>query len=305
MVTDLLRIIDTWRPDLIVRERAEYGGCIAAEHCGLPYAAVEINAAQMGQDRRAILSAGLATVLAEFGLPPDPDLHIEERQLVLSPFPSSYRGSAPAGAIAPRLPIRPTPFDQSGDECLPAWIDDLPTQATVYLTLGTSTLFNTRLSILRAFIDGLAHEPLNLIVTVGHNNDPAALGSVPSNVRIERYIPQTLIFSRCALVACHAGSGTVMAALVHGLPLVLVPIGADQPQNARRCAALGLATVLDVDRLDPTGARAAVRTVLDDPSYRQHAETVRREIEALPGPEQAVLYLERLAAHQDLARGHP
>jgi MGT family glycosyltransferase len=167
---------------------------------------------------------------------------------------------------------------------------------TVYLTLGTSALFNTRPSILRAFIDGLAHEPLTLIVTVGYNNDPAALGPVPSHVRIERYIPQTLLFSHCALVVCHAGSGTVMAALVYGLPLVLVPIGADQPQNARRCAALGLATVLDVDRLDPTVARAAVLTVLGDPSYRQHAETVRREIEALPGPEQAVISLERLAA---------
>jgi UDP:flavonoid glycosyltransferase YjiC (YdhE family) len=96
-----------------------------------------------------------------------------------------------------------------------------------------------------------------------------------------------------------------MAALVHGLPLVLVPIAADQPQNARRCDALGLATVLDVDRLDPTVARAAVLNVLADSSYRQHAETVRAEIEALPGPEQAVTYLERLAAHQDLALCHP
>jgi UDP:flavonoid glycosyltransferase YjiC (YdhE family) len=305
MVTDLLGIIDTWRPDLIVRERAEYGGCIAAERLGLSYASVEINAAQMGQDQRAMLSAGLAPVLAEFGLPPDPDLQIQERQLVLSPFPPSYRGSAPDSAASPRLPIRPTPFDQSGDERLPAWIDSLPAQSTVYLTLGTSSLINARPSIMRAFIDGLANEPLNLIVTVGRNNDPAALGPAPSNVRIERYIPQTLLFPRCDLVVCHAGSGTVMAALVHGLPLVLMPIGADQPQNARRCDALGLATVLDVDRLDPTVARAAVRNVLADPSYRRHAETVRAEIEALPGPEQAVLYLERLAAHQDLGLCHP
>jgi UDP:flavonoid glycosyltransferase YjiC (YdhE family) len=305
MVTDLLGLIDTWRPGLLVRERAEYGGCIAAERRGLPYAVVEINAAQMGQDQRALLSAGLAPVLAECGLPPDPALQIQERQLVLSPFPPSYRGSAPEGAAAPRLAIRPTPFDQSGDEGLPAWIGSLPAQATVYLTLGTSALSNTRPSVMRAFIDGVANEPLNLIVTVGRNNAPADLGPAPSNVWIERYIPQTLLFPHCALVICHAGSGTVMAALVHGLPLVLVPIAADQPQNARRCDALGLATVLDVDRLDPTITRAAVRHVLAEPRYRQHAETVRAEIEALPGPEQAVIYLERLAAHQDLRLSHP
>jgi UDP:flavonoid glycosyltransferase YjiC (YdhE family) len=305
MVTDLLGIVDTWRPDLIVRERGEYGGCITAERLGLPYASVEINAAQMGQDQRAMLSTGLAPVLAEFGLPPDPDLQIQERQLVLSPFPPSYRGNAPKGAASPRLSIRPTPFDQSGDERLPTWIGSLPVQATVYLTLGTSSLINARPSVMRAFIDGLANEPLNLIVTVGRNNAPADLGPAPSNVWIERYIPQTLLFPHCALVICHAGSGTVMAALVHGLPLVLVPIAADQPQNARRCDALGLATVLDVDRLDPTITRAAVRNVLADPSYRQHAEAVRAEIEALPGPEQAVIYLERLAARQDLGLCHP
>jgi MGT family glycosyltransferase len=206
------------------------------------------------------------------------------------------------------LPQFSVPFilrPESGDERLPAWIGSLPAQATVYLTLGTSSLINTRPSVMRAFIDGLANEPLNLIVTVGRNNDPAELGPGPSNVWIERYIPQTLLFPHCALVICHAGSGTVMAALVHGLPLVLVPIAADQPQNARRCDALGLAMVLDVDRLDPTITRTAVCTVLADPSYRQHAETVRAEIKALPGPEQAVIYLERLAAHQDLRLCYP
>jgi len=78
-------------------------------------------------------------------------------------------------------------------------------------------------------------------VALGRNNDPADYGPLPSNVRIERYIPQTLVFSRCDLLVCHAGSGSVMAAMTHGLPLVLVPIGADQPPNARRCADLGVA----------------------------------------------------------------
>ena len=301
MVSDLLRVIDEWRPDLIVRERAEYGGCIVGERLGIPYASVEINAAEMGHDQRAILGAGFAGVLAQHGLPPDPELQIQERQLVLSPFPPSYRGGSPGAA---HLAIRPTPFDQSGDERMPGWIDELATQPIVYLTLGTSSLFNARPNIIRAFIEGLADEPLNLIVAVGHNNDPADFGTTPSNVRIERYIPQTLVFPRCDLVVCHAGSGTVMAALAHGLPLVLVPIGADQPQNARRCAALGLAHVVDVDALSPSVALAAVLEGLGNLSYRQHAEMVRAEIEALPGPEQAVNYLERLVAGEDPALAH-
>jgi MGT family glycosyltransferase len=195
--------------------------------------------------------------------------------------------------------MRPTPFDQSGDERLPVWINDLVEQPTVYLTLGTSPLFNTRPAIYRAFIEGLADEPLNLIIAVGRNNDPDAFGRIPPNVRIERYIPQTLLFPRCTVVISHGGSGTVMAALAHGLPLVLVPIGADQPPNARRCADLGVARVMDEDTLTPSIARSAVRRVLDDPAYRQNAARMRAEIESLPDTDEAVLLLERLAGSQD------
>jgi UDP:flavonoid glycosyltransferase YjiC (YdhE family) len=299
MARDLLSAMAQWRPHLIVREGSEYGGCIAAERLDIPYAAVEILASGLGDERRRLLGAGLASVLAEQGLPADPDLRMLERHFVLSPFPASYRESDAGAGATPRHAIRPTPFDQSGPERLPDWAGELPPRPTVFLTLGTVPQFNTRQSIFRAFIDGLANEPLNLLVAVGRNNDPADFGTLPPNVWIEQYIPQTLLFPRCDLVVCHAGSGTVMAALVHGLPLVLVPIAADQPQNARRCSALGLARIVDEETLDPAVARLAVADALENPAYRRSAERLRAEIDGLPGPEHAVKLLERLAA------GHP
>jgi UDP:flavonoid glycosyltransferase YjiC (YdhE family) len=51
-------------------------------------------------------------------------------------------------------------------------------------------------------------------------------------VRIERYIPQSLLFPRCDLVVSHGGSNTVLAGFAHGLPQVITPITADQPENA-------------------------------------------------------------------------
>lgn len=294
MVSDLLGVMEQWRPDLLVREGGEFGGCIAAERLGIPYAVVEILASGMSDERRSLLSAGLASVLADHGLPPDPELRILDRQLVLSPFPPTYRQADGLGTASRRHAIRPMPFDQSGDERLPVWARALPERPTVFLTLGTAPQFNGHTAIFRAFIDGLADAPVNLVVAVGRNNDPDRFGPTPSNVRIERYIPQTLLFSRCDLIICHAGSGTIMAALSHGLPLVLVPIGADQPENARRCAALGLALVANEDTLTPSTARAAVFEALDDPSYRSKARDLRAESEALPGPEHAVTLLEQL-----------
>lgn len=82
--------------------------------------------------------------------------------------------------------------------------------------------------------------------------------------------------------------------LAAGLPSVLLPIGADQPLNAARATALGVAVALDVMRATPNEVRAAVETVLGDPRYRAAAERVRDEIAALPGPEAAVAALARI-----------
>ena len=64
-------------------------------------------------------------------------------------------------------------------------------------------------------------------------------------MHVRRFIPQSLLLPHCDLVVSHAGSGSVIGALTHGLPMVLLPMGADQPLNAARAEALGVAQVLD------------------------------------------------------------
>jgi UDP:flavonoid glycosyltransferase YjiC (YdhE family) len=96
-------------------------------------------------------------------------------------------------------------------------------------------------------------------------------------------------------VLAHGGFGTVKGALSHGVPLVLLPHSADQPDNAARCAALGVGVVVGVDRC-PEAIRNAVRHVLSDASFRMNARRVQAEIENLPGPEAAIPLLEELAS---------
>jgi UDP:flavonoid glycosyltransferase YjiC (YdhE family) len=96
----------------------------------------------------------------------------------------------------------------------------------------------------------------------------------------------------------HGGHNTVLAAIAHGLPLVVIPIAADQPENAQRCAELGLGRVVGPDERTPDAIRQAAREVLRDPRYRENAARLRREMEAQPGPERGVELLERLAAER-------
>jgi UDP:flavonoid glycosyltransferase YjiC (YdhE family) len=290
MVSDLLALCDTWLPDVIVRSQLEFGACIVAERLGIPHAAVQTVAFQPDLDQ--LIAGPLDRLRASLGLPPDPAGEMLYRHLFLTPRPPGLQlPSAPLPATA--RPIRPVPFDRSGEETLPAWVSELAEQPTVYITLGT-TIANERPEIFATLLEALRDDPVNLILTVGRHQDPARFGAQPANVHIERYIPQTLLFPRCDLVISHGGSGTVMGALGCGLPMVLIPLAADQPENAARCAALGVARVLPPRDLSVETARQAVRSVLREESYRREAQRLRDEIARLPGPECAVELLEQL-----------
>jgi MGT family glycosyltransferase len=170
----------------------------------------------------------------------------------------------------------------------------LPGAPTVYFTLGT--VFNLESGdLLDRVLTGLRELPSNLVVTVGHHVDPAEFGPQPRHVHVEQFIPQSSVLPYCDLVVSHGGSGSVIGALAHGLPSVLLPLGADQPLNAGRCADLGVARVLDAVEATPEVVRAAAADVITDPAYRCDAEGLRDEIAALPDPAHAIGLLERLA----------
>ncbi len=292
-VPDLLALAERWPPDLVVREERDYAGCIAAEVLGVPHASVDVHAT-LDREYPQWATQPLNRHRAAVGLPPDPALAMLRRYLALRPFPQSFPD--PAHTISPTTHhVRPTPDDRSGAEGLPDWAASLPDRPVVYVGMGTT--FN-KPEVFRAFIAGLRDEALTLVVTVGRDQDPADYGPQPGNVHIERYIPLSLLLPRCDVVVTNGGSGTLMAALSHGLPVVVVPISADQPDNAARCRALGLGRVVQPAELTPEWARQAVRSVRAEPSYRRNAERLRDEIAALPGVDYAVALLERLGVEK-------
>ena len=183
--------------------------------------------------RPELIAEPLGRLRAAHGLPPDPELAFLSRHLVLAPFPPSYRD--------PASPLPPTaryfrPFDPPPERHAGA--------TTVYFTLGT--VFNLESGdLFTRVLAGLQELPVEVVVTVGRQIDPAELGPQPPHVRVERFVPQADILARCSAVVSHGGSGSVLGALAHGLPQVLIPMGADQPLNAARCEQLGVARVLD------------------------------------------------------------
>jgi UDP:flavonoid glycosyltransferase YjiC (YdhE family) len=287
---DMLAIGREWRPDLVVREDVEFAGCVTAESLGIPHATVLVAAYRPYMQE--LIAPNLDRLRASAGLPPAAPREMLHRYLLICPVPLSFQD--PAQPLPPTAhAISHEGFDASSDEELPAWVEQLPDQPTVYATLGT--VMNRATDVFRAILDGLHEEPINVILTTGRDVDPAVFGRQPPHIHVERYIPQSLLFPHCDVAIIHGGSGTVRDALKHGLPMVIIPISADQPTNAKRCAELGLARVIAPENRTPEAIRDAVREVLENPSYRQNAERMQMDMQSLPGPEYAVKLLERLA----------
>jgi MGT family glycosyltransferase len=292
MLPDLLAIGATWRPDLVVRDGSEFAGCVAAESWGIPHASIGASfGSAFPYTTRHALVPQLDILRARVGLPPDPESTMRFRYLHLMSTPPALRDPATAYSSTTRF-IRRVVFDRSGDETLPDWVVTLPERPTILATLGT--VVNREADIFRAMLAALQDEPINLILTVGRDVDPEAFGPQPANVHIERYIPLTLLLPRCDLVVCHGGFGTVMAALELGIPLVTIPVSADQPEIASRCAEVGLGVTIGPSERTLDLIRSAVRTVLADASFRINAERVRDEIAAMPNLDDAVQLLDRL-----------
>jgi MGT family glycosyltransferase len=108
------------------------------------------------------------------------------------------------------------------------------------------------------------------------------------------HVPQLALLPHMSAVVCHGGHNTVCEALAHGLPLVVTPMRDDQPIIAQQVATAGAGIRLRFDRLGATELRDAVRAVLDDPSYRAAAATVRDSFTAAGGAVTAADRLEEL-----------
>ena len=150
------------------------------------------------------------------------------------------------------------------------------------------------LALARAALDALASRELRVMLTLGPGHDPAELGSVPANARVERTVSHAAVLERAALLVSHAGHGSVMKALWYGRPMVLVPWGRDQPGVAARAAALGVAEVVPSENASAEALSAAIDAVLANERMRQEAERQAARLRATDPPRAAAGLLETL-----------
>jgi UDP:flavonoid glycosyltransferase YjiC (YdhE family) len=124
--------------------------------------------------------------------------------------------------------------------------------------------------------------PVNLVVTTGPGFDPAQLGPLPPAVRTAPFLPQAAVLPHCRAVVSHAGAGTMLGALCHGLPQLCLPQGTDQPFNTAALLLTGAALALESDEITADSVADALGRLLDKPSFSHAAGRLRAEIDLMP-----------------------
>ena len=290
MIADVLRHVEEWKPDVLARENTEFAASLVAEKVGLPHASIGTGALSSRGDRGELFAGALSARRDELGMPPDLDAEMMFRYLHFAFIPPSWDGDV---GHPPTIHFIRHDNPERPGETRPAWLDEARDRPLVLASLGT--LMNTLPGLFEAIIEAVAGEPIAVVAAIGRDQDPARFGTPPPNVRIEQYVPQIQVLAKCAMFITHGGFNSTKESLRLGVPLVVIPIGGDQPYSAERVEALGAGRAVSPDERDPAVIRDRIREVLAEPRYRANAESFSEEMQALPPISHAVSLLEQLA----------
>jgi MGT family glycosyltransferase len=223
----------------------------------------------------------------ERGLPPVEDwaeqlLGVREICVMTAPeLDFSSRGALPPNVryVGPAFEPYPGRWDSPWPE----------TNADPLVIISFSTSYMNQQALVQRVLDALGGLPVRALLTAGPALDTQAL-RIPENARAVAFIPHRAVLPHAALVVTHAGWQTVNAALADGVPLLCIPDGRDQPDNAARVLACG-AGVRVRKRTSVGKLRRVIVDALEDPQLRQGAGAMA---EALARSDGAVTIADRL-----------
>ena len=233
---------------------------------------------------------------AELGLPPVRGLadvmSAASRVLVCtSPRYDFAAGAVPANVryVGPQL----------DDVSAGTWDD--PGGSPLVLVGLSSTVMSHEEELLQRVAEALGQLPVRGLVTTGPAVNPAAIRA-PANVSVRQWVRHADVLPYCSAVLTHGGHGTVMKALAAGVPVVVAPLGRDQPDNAARVVHAG-AGVWVSKKAGVPALRDAIARTLDEPRYRAAARRMAATLAAECNEALVVDELE-LAAQENTAQSH-
>jgi UDP:flavonoid glycosyltransferase YjiC (YdhE family) len=284
VMRDALRpLFDELRPDLVIHEVAELAAAPLASSRGIPHVTVAFSDV-VAPDVTERVADSVAPLWMDEGLAPPSDAGWFDH-VYLHPFPQSM--STPHEQLTPMRPVAVP----AATADRPSWLDSFGRDRPgIYVTFGTEVGLQAPWQPL---LTALAAIDADVVATIGNPAVADVLGVTPRNVRVETWVPQSLLLERAVLVVSHAGAGTLIAAAAAGVPQLCVPIAADQWDNADALARANAGEVAEMNERTADDLALMVRELLAG-ACDEGARSVAAEIAAMPTPGEIVPTLEAL-----------
>jgi MGT family glycosyltransferase len=294
--------LERFAPDVVATDGMLYAVVIAAEELGVPWAGISSALTLLeppGLDFDLIrnvraLGADRAALFAAHGLHPafrtceclSPRLNVVFATEALVGEDAAVPGAT--WLVGPSLPA-----GLRGDEPDFPWDRLSPAKPLVYVSFGSQISWQPEL--FRSVAEAAAPLGVTLVLSAGELCASGFCASLPGDVVAVPYAPQLALLPRAAAFVSHGGANSVMEALAHGVPLLLLPICNDQPVQAHFLGRAGAGLTIDPSQATPERLRAALQRLLSDGPERAAARRVQASYRSRDGAAEAA---RRVAALQ-------
>ena len=159
-----------------------------------------------------------------------------------------------------------------------------------YISIGT--IMKGMEQFFRICMEAFQNDAVTVVLSVGQDFDISSLGTPPKKFLIKNHVPQISVLKQASLFITHGGMNSVSEAMVHGVPMLVIPFVSDQPVNAEQVTRLGLGRGLDFKSITPVRLREAAFSVLSDSKIQENVQKMKERITHAPGNAGAVGIIE-------------
>ena len=182
--------------------------------------------------------------------------------------------------LSEALPIKRELFNESYIFTGPCYLDippdpdfplgDIEGESVIYISLGT--FYNQNISFFKKCLLAFGQSNYRVVMTIGKSLKIEQLGEIPLNFIVRNWVPQLEILKHARLFITHGGLNGVLGGLMHRVPLVVFPQGADQFFLASRVQELGAGMWLKNKNFKPMELRQIAENVMNNPDIRENLE---------------------------------
>jgi MGT family glycosyltransferase len=311
----LLNIIADVRPSAVLLDHLAFGAAVGLRALGVPYGDVVLGhptALPVGDEVYGVPSAwppaigpcavdlaqlrasamGVTTAFTHafnetlHTIAPDAervdDAFAAHGELVLYSYPAELHGPIRSARLPRHAFIGSAVRRESADQGTVEWLERPDRRPLVVVSLGT--FLSARIDVLARIAAALRNVDVRVAMAIG-DNDPAALGEVPSDWLVRPSLAQVTLLERASVLVTHGGNNSVTEALTHSVPMLVMPFSTDQFDGAAAVERNLAGIALDPNAASRPLIAGAVRGLLRNPPPLPRQLGAR--LRANPGPEVA------------------